>query len=144
RAGALGPFPPALGLSASWSWDLPPGPAIVTACGAATALGAVGAAARHLTRRKAGIAGCGIAIVIGIPLVAFPQLDQPWLDALEDLVPVLQTRFLTSSERSTRAEAIEAIARGRAELARLKPLETDVHSSNAALDPTTALPLRPY
>jgi len=143
-AWALGAFLTALGLYASWSWDLPTGPAIVTACGAATALVAVGAAARHLTRRKAGIAGCGIAIVIGIPLVAFPQLDQPWLDALEDLVPVLQTRFLTSSERSTRAEAIEAIARGRAELARLRALEQDVHWGKVEMEPEKAERLRQY
>ena len=69
------------GLYASWSWDLPTGPAIVAAFGAATALVAVGAAARGLTRRKAGIAASGLAILIGLPLVAFPQLDQPWLDA---------------------------------------------------------------
>jgi len=132
------------GFSASWSWDLPTGPAIVAAFGAATALVAVGAAARRLTRRKAGIAACGLGIFVGLPLVAFPQLDQPWLDALEEVAPSLQTGFLTSSERATRIEAIESVGRARAELARLGALNQDVLWGRVEMEPEKAERLRQY
>jgi zinc/manganese transport system permease protein len=132
------------GLYASWSWDLPTGPAIVAAFGAATALVAVGAAARGLTRRKAGIAAYGLAILIGLPLVAFPRVDQPWLDALEEVAPPLQTGFLTSSERATRIEAIESIGRARAELARLGALNQDVLWGRVEMEPEKAERLRQY
>ena len=143
-AWSLGAFLTALGLYASWSWDLPTGPAIVAAFGGATALFALGAAGRQLTRRKAGIAASALAIFIGLPLAAFPQLDQPWLDALEDMAPVLQTGFLTSSERATRTEAIESIRRARAELARLRALNQDVHWGQVEMEPEKAERLRQY
>jgi zinc/manganese transport system permease protein len=143
-AWALGAFLTVLGLYASWSWDLPTGPAIVTAFGGATALVALGAAARRLTRRMAGIAGCAFAVCIGLPLAAFPQLDQPWLDALEDIAPVLQTGFLTASEKATRAEAIESITRDRAELARLNALNQDVQWGKVAMEPEKVERLRQY
>jgi zinc/manganese transport system permease protein len=143
-AWALGVFLTVLGLYASWSWDLPTGPAIVTAFGAATALVALGAAARRLTRRMAGIAGCAFAVCIGLPLAAFPQLDQPWLDALEDMAPVLQTGFLTASEEATRAEAIESITRDRAELARLNALNQDVQWGKVTMEPEKVERLRQY
>ena len=72
-AWSLGAFLTALGLYASWSWDLPTGPAIVAAFGGATALFALGAAGRRLTRRKASIAASALAIFIGLPLAAFPN-----------------------------------------------------------------------
>jgi zinc/manganese transport system permease protein len=143
-AWGLGAFLTALGLYTSWGWDLPTGPAIVTAFGAATAVVALGAAARKLTRRKAGIAACGLAILIGLPLAALPQLDQPWLDALEDLAPFFQTEFLTSSERVTRTEAIESIELARAELARLSALNQDVHWGQVEMEPEKAERLRQY
>jgi zinc/manganese transport system permease protein len=143
-AWALGALITALGLYASWSWDLPTGPAIVTAFGAATALVGLGAAARQFTRRRAGIVACGLAIFTGLPLVAFPQADQPWLDALEDMAPVLQIGFLTSCERATRTEAIESIGRARAELARLSALNQDVHWGKIEMEPEKAERLRQY
>lgn len=143
-AWGLGASLTALGLYASWSWDLPTGPAIVTAFGAATALVALGAAARRLTRRMAAIVACGLAICIGLPLVASPQLDQPWLDALEDMAPVLQTGFLTASERATRTEAIESIAHARAELARLSALNQDVQWGKVEMEQDRAERLRQY
>jgi hypothetical protein len=133
-----------VGLCASWSWDLPAGPAIVAAFSAATALVAIGAAVRHLTRRKAGIAACGLAILIGFPLAAFPQMDQPWLDALEEVAPALQTGFLTPSERATRGEAIQSVGRALAELARLSALNQDVLWGRVEMEPEKAERLRQY
>src|SRR5919202_2507015 len=116
----------AVGLYASWTWDLPTGPAIVTAFGAATALAALGFAAGRLTAKRAGIFVCALAAVIGLLLLAFPRMDQPWLDALEDILPPIETAFLDSGERATRKDALESIARMQAELARLRALEQDV------------------
>jgi zinc/manganese transport system permease protein len=134
----------AAGLYASWTWDLPTGPAIVTAFGAATALVALGFAARKLTTRKVGIVACAVAALAGLLLVAFPQMDQPWLDALEDSAPPFQTAFLDSGERLARKDALESIERRRAELARLRALEQDVRWGKIQMEPESAERLRQY
>ncbi len=133
-----------LGLLASWSWDLPTGPAIVAAFGAAAGGTALGFAARKLTRRTAARLACAAAAIVGLVLVAFPQMDQPWLDALEELAPPVQTAFLDSGERYTRAEALESVSRAQAELARLRALEQDVRWGKVALEPDKAERLRQY
>jgi zinc/manganese transport system permease protein len=143
-AWGLGAFLTAAGLYASWTWDLPTGPAIVTAFGAATALIVLGGTSRRLTRRGAGISICALAVFTGFPLVAFPQMDQPWLDALEGVAPPLQTAFLTSSERATRKEALEAIGHSRAELAHLSALNQDVQWGKVEIEPEKAERLRQY
>jgi zinc/manganese transport system permease protein len=143
-AWGLGALLTAAGLYASWTWDLPTGPAIVAAFGAATALIVLGGASRRLTRRGAGIGICALAIFTGLPLAAFPQMDQPWLDALEDVAPPIQTAFLTSGERATRQEALEAIGRSRAELARLRALHQDVQWGKVEIEPEKAERLRQY
>jgi zinc/manganese transport system permease protein len=143
-AWGLGAFLTAAGLYASWTWDLPTGPAIVAAFGAATALVVLGGAAKRLTGRGAGISLCALAVLCGFPLATFPQIDQPWLDALEDMAPPIQTAFLTSSERATRTETLEAIARGRAELAHLRALNQDVQWGKVKIEPEKAERLRQY
>jgi zinc/manganese transport system permease protein len=143
-AWAFGAALTAAGLYASWTWDLPTGPAIVTAFGAATALVALGFSARKLTTRKAGIVACAVAALAGLLLVAFPQMDQPWLDALEDSAPPFQTAFLDSGERLTREDALESIERRRAELARLRALEQDVRWGKIQMEPESAERLRQY
>jgi zinc/manganese transport system permease protein len=134
----------AAGLYASWTLDLPTGPAIVAAFGAATALVALSAAARRLTRRRFGILAGALAVLTGLPLVALPQMDHPWLDALEDVAPILQTAFLDSGERLTRTETIEAIGHAHAELARLRALDQDVRWGKVELAPEQAERLRQY
>jgi zinc/manganese transport system permease protein len=143
-AWALGATLTAAGLYASWTWDLPTGPAIVTAFGAATALLALGFAARKLTTRKAGIFAGALAALAGLLLVAFPKMDQPWLDALEDIAPPVQTVFLDSGERLTRKDALESIERARAELARLRALDQDVRWGKKEMEPENAERLRQY
>jgi zinc/manganese transport system permease protein len=134
----------AVGLYASWTWDLPTGPAIVTAFGVAIALVALGFAARKLTARKATMLICAAAVVVGLPLVTFPQMDQPWLDALEEVAPAIQTAFLTSGERMTRAEVLASIERARAELRRLRALEQDVRWGKTAMELEQVERLRQY
>ena len=134
----------AAGLYTSWTWDLPTGPAIVSASGAACALVALALSARKLSGRKAGTLACTLAALVGLPLVAFPQMDQPWLDALEDIAPPLQTAFLSSAERLTRNEALQSIERGQAELTRLRALEQDVRWGAVEMEPDKAERLRQY
>ena len=125
-AWALGAAVTAAGLGASWAWDLPTGPAIVAAFGAATAGVALALALRHAPRLlPAKILSAAVAVV-GILLIAFPQMDQPWLDALEHVAPPVQEVFLTPSEREMRQDSIQAIASASNELARLRALEQDV------------------
>jgi zinc/manganese transport system permease protein len=143
-AWGLGSLLTTAGLCASWTWDLPTGPAIVAAFGAAVALVALGGAIRRLTPRRAAIFACVLAVLTGLPLVTFPQMDQPWLDAVEDVAPILQTAFLDAGERLTRAEAIEAIGDARAELSRLSALEQDVRWGTVEMEPDKAERLRQY
>jgi zinc/manganese transport system permease protein len=143
-AWVLGVALTALGLYASWTWDLPTGPAIVAAFGAACALVAAGFGVWRLTWRKAAMIVCVVATVTGFLLAAFPALDQPWLDALEDIAPPVQTVFLNQSERATREEVLGSIVRGRAELTRLRRLEQDVRWGAVAIEPERAERLRQY
>ena len=106
-AWALGAGLTAVGLYASWTWDLPTGPAIVTAFGAATALVVLGLSVPKLTMRAAALFASAVVALAGLLLVAFPAMDQPWLDALEDIAPPVQTAFLSSGERFTRNEVLE-------------------------------------
>jgi zinc/manganese transport system permease protein len=143
-AWALGAALTALGLYASWTWDLPTGPAIVTAFGAATAVVVLGFSVRKLTWRQAGLFASAVALLAGLLLVAFPRMDQPWLDVLEDMAPPLQTTFLDAGERLTRSEALESIERARAELARLRALDQDVRWGKVEMEPDKAERLRQY
>jgi zinc/manganese transport system permease protein len=143
-AWAIGVALTALGLYASWTWDLPTGPAIVAAFGAACALVAVGFGLWRLAWRKATMFVYAVVAVAGFLLAAFPALDQPWLDALEDVAPPVQTTFLTKSERTTREEVLDSIMRGRAELTRLRRLDQDVRWGAVAMEPERVERLRQY
>ncbi|MGI8894940.1 MAG: hypothetical protein ACR2HE_04690, partial [Casimicrobiaceae bacterium] len=73
--------------------------------------------------------------VAGLLLLAFPRMDQPWLDAVEGVAPPVQTVFLTEFERATRTDMLESIERAKAELARLRELEQDVRWAKREMDP---------
>lgn len=143
-AWAIGVALTALGLYASWSWDLPTGPAIVVTFGAACALVAAGFGLWRLTPHGAALIVCTVAAVAGFLLAAFPALGQPWLDALENVAPPVQTIFLDKNERATREEALASIARGRDELERLRRLEQDVRWGAVAIEPERVERLRQY
>jgi zinc/manganese transport system permease protein len=134
----------AMGLYASWTWDLPTGPAVVAAFGAATALVAIAFSAKRLTWRQGGMFASAVAALAGFLLVLFPRMDQPWLDTLEDIAPPVQTAFLDSGEHFTRNEALESIERARLELARLRALEQDVRWGKVEMEPEKAERLRQY
>ena len=141
---ALGVALTAAGLLASWSWDLPTGPAIVAAFGAATAMVALVFAVVKMTARQAGMALSAFFSLVGLLLLAFPKMDQPWLDALENAVPVVHEAFLSSDERTERRDSIESIERARAELTELRALEQDVRWGKKELPPEQLARLRQY
>src|SRR5207302_9391821 len=101
-AGILGAALTLIGRLASWLWDLPTGPAIVSAFGVATAAVGVFYGFKRLSSRDAARLACALIAAIGMLLVTFPRADQPWLDALEKIAPPVQTIFLTEFERGER------------------------------------------
>lgn len=125
-AWVLGVLITASGLYASWSWDLPTGPAIVATFGAAIALTGILFALRIFTLRLVGRALAVATFVAGLLLMLFPQMDQPWLDLVEWGAPRVHTSFLDEDDRRTRGDALESIERGQAELAGLRAREQDV------------------
>ena len=143
-AWGLGVALTAAGLYASWAWDLPTGPAIVSAFGAATALIGLAFARKRFSFRTLGKLMLAAITVVGLLLVAFPRMDQPWLDAVESVAPPIQTAFLTEFERATRTDMLESIERAKAELARLGELEQDVRWGRQQMDPEKTQRLRQY
>jgi zinc/manganese transport system permease protein len=143
-AWALGGALTAAGLYASWSWDLPTGPAIVSAFGAATALVGLAFAVKRFSFRMLGQLMLAAIAGAGLLLLAFPRMDQPWLDAVESVVPPTQTAFLTEFERATRTEMIESIERAKAELARLRELDQRVRWGKEEMDSEKVERLRQY
>jgi zinc/manganese transport system permease protein len=134
----------AAGLYASWTWDLPSGPAIVAAFGAATALVALAFAFKRLSILWSAKIVCAFIGLAGLLLVAFPRMDHPWLDALENLAPAAQEAFLTAEERATRSDSADSIAAASDELARLRALEQDVRWGSSQMDAEKQERLRQY
>lgn len=122
----LGVLVTASGLFASWYWDLPTGPAIVATFGMSIALTGILLASRLFSLRLAAHALAVGAFVAGLLLLLFPHMDQPWLDGVEWVAPVVHTMFLNEDDRKTRSDALESIERGQAELAELRAREQDV------------------
>ena len=142
-AWALGVVVTAAGLAASWIWDFPTGPAIVAAFGVAAALVALGFGFRRFIKamRTGKLPGLTAARILslaialaGLLLASFPRMDQPWLDALERVLPVLHEAFLTPEEREVRAESLASIERDTKELARLRALELNVRWGATKMD----------
>lgn len=143
-AWALGAALTAGGLGASWAWDLPTGPAIVATFGAAMALIALAFAARRACAVVLGKILCACGAAVGLLLLVFPRMDQPWLDAIEDSAPLIQEAFLLPSERDTRRDSIESIERAGAELSSLRALEQDVRWGVRQMAPDKLERLRQY
>jgi zinc/manganese transport system permease protein len=142
------------GLAASYAWDLPTGATVVAAFGALLAtvalvrgLVTLGTRVRREGRRAfAGLAVVGGLVVAaaGLALVAVPQADHVWLDALERAFPAIQAPFLTAVERRVAMDARESIARGTLELSRLRALAADVQWGRRDLPPEQRERLRQF
>jgi len=139
----VGALVSAAGLWASFAWDLPTGAAVVTSFGALMALVALGLGARRLAQRvraqgAGALRGVGALLALaiaaaGLLLLAFPGMDHPWLDWLEAAAPPVRLAFLTPGERAAHRDSREAMARGAAELARLRTLQQDVQWGTRAM-----------
>lgn len=131
------------GLAASYAWDLPTGATVVVTFGAFLATVALALAARAgvgavrargvSTLRGLGVAVSALVALAGLGLAAFPGADHHWLDWLERAVPPIQLAFLTPGERETHRQSGEALARGGAELARLRAIQQDVQWGTRAM-----------
>lgn len=143
-AWGLGVLITAAGLSASWFWDLPTGPAIVATFGAAAALTAVVFALRVIRLRWVGETMAVAAFVAGLLLVLFPQMDQPWLDLAEWTTPVVHTAFLDQDDEQLRNDTLDSIGRGQAELAELRAREQDVRWGKLSMSAEKQERLRQY
>ena len=143
-AWGLGVVVTASGLYASWHWDLPTGPAIVATFGAAMALTGILFALRVVTLRVAAYVLAVATFAAGLLLILFPQMDQPWLDAVEWAVPAVHTKFLDEDEKQTRSDALESIGRGQAELAELRAREQDVRWGKLEMSAEKQERLRQY
>lgn len=143
-AWALGAGLTVAGLAASWSWDLPTGPAIVSAFGVAMALLGLFYGVQALTRRAAARMAAAALTVLGVVLLAFPHADQPWLTALERIAPPVQTLFLTDFEREQRADTLRDIERATEELTKLRALEQEVRWGREVMEPEKLERLRQY
>jgi zinc/manganese transport system permease protein len=151
---ATGGVVSALGLIASYRWDLPTGATVVAAFGAALALTAAGRGARAATvavraRGAAALTPAGLVLaalvaLAGALLAVFPAMDHPWLDALERAAPSVQETFLTPTERRVRRESLEAIARGEGELSGARALQQDVAWGARTLDDAQREQLRQF
>jgi len=141
---ALGAAVSAAGLWASWAWDFPTGATLVSAFGAAIALAAVGIAAARTANaiRARGLAALqpvaaaasGLVALAGALLVVLPGMDHPWLDAVESALPQVRHAFLAEDELEALRDTEDSLARGQAELDRLRRMEQDVRWGTLAMD----------
>jgi zinc/manganese transport system permease protein len=124
------------GLVGSYALDLPTGATIVVTFGTFLAVVALALAARALVgsvraRGVSSLRGLGVAVsalvgLAGLLLAAFPRADHHWLDWLESSAPSIQRVFLTAGEREVSRQSREALARGAAELERLRAMQQEV------------------
>lgn len=125
----------AIGLWASFAWDLPTGAAVVSAFGALMALVALALGLQALFRRVrergvgalrgAGIVLCASMAAAGLLLATLPGMDHLWLDWLEELAPPVRLAFLTPGERAAYRDSRDALERGTADLVRLRAIQRD-------------------
>lgn len=134
----------AVGLGLSWNWELPTGPAIVATFGAIAALLALVFAVRYVPRILLVKFFAAVLATAGLLMLAFPQMDQPWMDLIENQAPFVQEVFLTSEELQTRRDSLESIERASAELERLRAQERDVRWGAQEMDVEKQERLRQY
>ena len=142
------------GLAASYRWDLPPGATIVATLGGALVCVAAAVGIWRLgarVRRDGAVALGGVSTVSGVAvmmsgaaLIAVPAADHVWLDALERAVPVIQTAFLSPTERAVAADSRAAIARGVVEAQALRARQVEAAWSAVVRDPEERERLRQF
>jgi zinc/manganese transport system permease protein len=142
---AVGTLTTAVGLAASFAFDLPTGAAMVCAFGGALVLSGVLYAFLRGSRRTAWrmamtAARWSVAAILAgsaLQLAVAPRADQPVLDGAEYVFPSLRIIYLTRAEHAALADASEHAERYRTEAERLNELERRSRSEGEALDDFT-------
>jgi zinc/manganese transport system permease protein len=144
----------ALGLAASYAWDLPTGATVVTAFGLLLATLALALALRRLVARVRadgvralrGVALAATTLVAGAGalLALVPAMDHHWLDWLESRAPTIELLFLTPGERRAFWDSQDALVRGTAELERLKAISQEVQWGTRPMDEARQERLRQF
>src|SRR5664280_3350754 len=127
----VGTFTSAVGLAASFAFDLPTGAAMVCAFGAALAVAGLlypfllGNRRSALRVAIATARWTAAAILVGsaLQLAAAPRADQPLIDLIEYAVPSLRTLYFTRAELTTFVDASEYAQRYRKEAEQLNDVE---------------------
>ncbi len=142
------------GLGSSVAWDLPTGAAVVVALGIVLLVAVVGRAALGTrdTRRqslvKAGLVAsgaAGVALVVAALLLAiWPRWNHVWLNTAYDILPALETGFLSSAELEMRERTVRAIKRAEAETEKLKGIQEAVRLGDRQMSEENQELLRKY
>jgi zinc/manganese transport system permease protein len=134
----------AIGLGASYYWDLPTGAAMVCAFGIALMVAAMARPwffvpkdqrrQAHVKVRSAFITGIlAVSFLSGAWLTLKPQADQPLLDALEAWYPAIRAPFLNNEEREIFQRAAVSEAQVQAQAKRLNDRERNSRWQGAEL-----------
>jgi zinc/manganese transport system permease protein len=142
---AVGTVTSAVGLGASFGFDVPTGAAMVCAFGGTLALSGVlyaflqGGCHTGWRLAVAAVRWSAAAILAGsaLQLAIAPRADQPVLDGAEYMFPSLRTIYLTRAEQTAWADARKYAERYRAETERLNDLERQSRTEGEALDDFT-------
>lgn len=138
----VGTFTSAVGLAASFAFDLPTGAAMVCAFGAALAVAGLlypflrgnRQSALRLAIATARWTSAVILAGSAIQWAAAPRADQPLIDLIEYAVPSLRTLYFTRAELTTFVDASEYAERYRNEAEQLNDVERRNRTEGAALD----------
>ena len=138
----VGTITSALGLAASFAFDLPTGATMVCAFGGSLALAGLiypflFGDARAAARRAIMALRWGVAVIVAcsaLLLMVAPRADQPLIDAAEYFVPSLRAVYFTAGEAEVFADARQYAERYRLEAEKLNEFETASRSQGAALD----------
>jgi len=142
---AVGMLTSAVGLAASFAFDLPTGAAMVCAFGGALALSGVLYTFLQRPRGTAWrvaitVGRWGAAAILagsGLQLAVAPRADQPVLDGAEHVFPSLRMIYLTRAEQAVLTDASERAEHYRTEAERVNDLEKRSRSEGEALDDFT-------
>jgi zinc/manganese transport system permease protein len=135
----------AVGLAASFVFDLPTGAAMVCAFGASLALAGVlypflrGDHRRSMHAAVTTVRWVGAIILAGsaLQLAAAPRADQPLFDLAEYVVPSLRTLYFSRAEATTYADASEHAERYRIQAEQLNERERRNRTEGQSLDDFT-------
>ena len=142
---AVGMLTSAVGLAASFAFDLPTGAAMVCAFGGALALSGVLYTFLQRPRGTAWrvaitVGRWGAAAILagsGLQLAVAPRADQPVLDGAAHVFPSLRMIYLTRAEQAVLTDASERAEHYRTEAERVNDLEKRSRSEGEALDDFT-------